>query len=157
MGRQELLLLGDEDLLNLCSQDFFKASGPGGQKKNKTSSAVRLIHKESGIQASASEDRQQSVNKKRALRRLRLELALQIREDFSPWKGEWNMNEKNDLYAVLVATLIDGLEECNYQVSDLSKKLSLSTSALIKVLHKSQIVWRFVNEQRQKRNLKALK
>jgi hypothetical protein len=157
MDRQKLLLLADEDLINLCTQDFFKASGPGGQKKNKTSSAVRLIHKESGVQASASEDRQQSVNKKRALRRLRLELALHIRQDFSPWTGEWNMNEKNNLYAVLIASIIDGLEELNYQVSDLSKALGLSTSALIKVLRKSQIVWRFVNEQRQKRDMKALK
>lgn len=157
MDRQKLLLLADEDLINLCTQDFFKASGPGGQKKNKTSSAVRLIHKESGVQASASEDRQQSVNKKRALRRLRLELALHIRQDFSSWTGEWNMNEKNNLYAVLIASIIDGLEELNYQVSDLSKALGLSTSALIKVLRKSQIVWRFVNEQRQKRDMKALK
>ena len=157
MNRQELLLLDDEDLLKQCTQDFFKASGPGGQKKNKTSSAVRLIHKETDIQASASEDRQQSVNKKRALRRLRLELALQMREEYKAWSGEWNMNEKNKIYPVLIASLVDGLDECSYQVSELSKNIPLSTSALIKVLHKSQTVWRFVNEQRQKRNMKALK
>ena len=157
MDRAQLLSFSDEELLSRCTQDFFKASGPGGQKKNKTSSAVRLILKESSIQASASEDRQQSVNKKRALRRLRFEIALNMRESYESWKGDWNINDKNPQFPLLTASLIDGLEECNYQVSDLAKMMGKSTSALIKVLYKSQIVWRFINDQRRQRGLKVLK
>jgi protein subunit release factor B len=50
---------------------FFKSSGPGGQKKNKTESAVRLQHLPTGITVTATESRSQSVNKRTALARLR--------------------------------------------------------------------------------------
>ncbi len=50
---------------------FFKSSGPGGQKKNKTESAVRIQHLPSGITVTATESRSQSVNKGTALDRLK--------------------------------------------------------------------------------------
>jgi protein subunit release factor B len=50
---------------------FFKSSGPGGQKKNKTESAVRLQHLPTGIIVTATESRSQAVNKRVALIRLR--------------------------------------------------------------------------------------
>jgi protein subunit release factor B len=61
-------------LFSLTKKDFivqhFKASGPGGQKKNKTSSAVRIIHPESGARAEGKEERSQTANKKNAFKRL---------------------------------------------------------------------------------------
>jgi ribosome-associated protein len=65
----------DDALLAACDVEFTKGSGPGGQHRNKTESAVRLRHRETGIVAQASERRSQSQNLGVALDRLRVLLA----------------------------------------------------------------------------------
>src|SRR5947209_10242419 len=72
--------LSDAQLLDQCAVDTYRASGPGGQKRNKTSSAVRLRHAPSGLIVIAEESRSQHENKARALRRLRQAFYLRIRE-----------------------------------------------------------------------------
>lgn len=54
---------------------FYKSSGPGGQKKNKTETAVRLRHPPSGVIVIASEQRSQSQNRLLAFKRLQRKLA----------------------------------------------------------------------------------
>src|SRR5213593_1022162 len=72
--------LTDEQLLAQCEVDTYRASGPGGQKRNKTSSAVRLRHPPSGLLVIAEESRSQHENKAKALKRLRQALYLKLRE-----------------------------------------------------------------------------
>jgi len=64
----------DDALLSHCEVDYFVAGGPGGQHRNKTSSAVRLAHTPTGLTVTATERRSQSLNRSMALERLRVGL-----------------------------------------------------------------------------------
>src|SRR6187200_1235161 len=75
--------LTDPQLLSQCEVDTYRASGPGGQKRNKTSSAVRLRHGPTGLIVIAEESRSQHENKAKALKRLRQALFLKLRNELS--------------------------------------------------------------------------
>src|SRR4051794_3725718 len=81
MERATWTVLTDGQLLAQCEVDTYRASGPGGQKRNKTSSAVRLRHPPSGLIVIAEESRSQHENKAKALRRLRQALYLKLRQE----------------------------------------------------------------------------
>ena len=51
--------------------ETYRSSGPGGQRKNKTETSVRLKHLPTGIKVSATEHRLQSQNLKLAFERLK--------------------------------------------------------------------------------------
>lgn len=57
-------------LLAECEVTPFKSSGPGGQKKNKTESSVRVKHLPSGLVRIATESRSQIRNREAALQRV---------------------------------------------------------------------------------------
>jgi protein subunit release factor B len=69
------LALADEALLAECEETFFVGGGPGGQHRNKTESAVRLVHRPTGLTVTATERRSQARNRGAALLRLRERLA----------------------------------------------------------------------------------
>jgi len=66
----------DAELLNACEVQTYKGSGPGGQHRNKTESAVRLRHLPTDIVVQATERRSQGQNMGVALTRLRAALTV---------------------------------------------------------------------------------
>jgi protein subunit release factor B len=59
-----------EKLKKDCDVETYRASGPGGQHRNKTESAVRMTHRPSGIVRVATEHRSQLRNRELALERI---------------------------------------------------------------------------------------
>jgi len=97
-------------LLAECVEEFFIASGPGGQHRNKTESGVRLTHGPTGVTVSATERRSQSQNRGAALKRLRERLAAlgvepKVRRATKPTRGskERRLGEKRHQAALRAA------------------------------------------------------
>ena len=165
---QDFLSLDDAALTAQCSVDHYRASGPGGQKRNKTSSAIRLRHHPTGLTVTASDERYQSVNRVRAMNRLREAIALHVRRP-----GEWSpsqrllsfitpdhgirISERNDLYFPVVQEILDALAACGMRVSDAAEKMGLSTAHLVKFIQSNPKIWERTNQMRAEAGLKPLR
>src|SRR5918911_3057819 len=147
--RTQWTALTDEQLLAQCAVDTYRASGPGGQKRNKTSSAVRLRHGPSGLAAIAEESRSQHENKAWALRRLRQALYLKLREELSAEEltgeglalrgelprardaeGRLHLGRKDPRYWPAVGVVLDVLHAVGARVSEAAEALGTSTGNL---------------------------
>ena len=67
-------LLDDDKLLAQCEVQAHRASGPGGQHRNKAETAVRLVHLPSGVVVEGKDERSRTQNLRIALGRLREKL-----------------------------------------------------------------------------------
>jgi len=163
--------LDDQELLSQCIVDTYRASGPGGQKRNKTASAIRLRHEPTGVSSNAVESRSQHENKAKALKRLRLAIALKIRrhveiDGYEPSELLQSCISRSDKFAIgkrdqryheVVWEVLDLLFACKMQVSTAAQKLGLSTANFSAVLRNDPALWRRVNELRKDEGLSGLK
>lgn len=155
-ARNKWLKMADEELFSCCQFDPFKASGRGGQKRNKTSSAVRLTHVPTQISVTDCSGRSQHQNRQAALWKLRLAIAFQIRglPELSPSR---DIGLKNPGYPLWVASVLDILDACGFQIGDAAEEIGESSSKLVKLLYRDLHLWQLINHQREKRGFEPLK
>ena len=68
-----------ESLAREVEVEFVRASGPGGQHRNKASTGVRIRHLPTGIVVNATERRSQAQNRQLAMERLQRKLRALLR------------------------------------------------------------------------------
>ncbi|MCI0639901.1 MAG: peptide chain release factor-like protein [Gemmataceae bacterium] len=164
--------LSDAQLLAQCEVDTYRASGPGGQKRNKTSSAVRLRHPPSGLLVIAEESRSQHENKAKALKRLRQAHYLKLREsitvdDALPERpeltqakngaGRLDVGRKDVRFWPAAGLVLDVLEAVAGRVSAAAQALGLTTGNVVEFLQTEPKVWEEVQHLRANLGLKPLR
>jgi hypothetical protein len=171
--RADYLLASDDALIAQSEVDRYRASGPGGQHRNKTESAVRLRHKPSGVTAIGEDSRSQAENKLHAVRRLRAAIALGVREPValdgyaaSPRlaamvaAGTAPLGAKTRLtgeYWAAIAELLDLLVAGDLEIGATAQRLGITTGALSKLLLHDEHVARVVNDLRRGRGMRPLR
>ncbi len=157
--RNRWLESDDEALTSDCILDFHKASGNGGQKVNKTSSAVRLTHRPTGEVVSCAESRSQHENRHLALKQLRMRLALTIREEqdsgFRP--GNPPPSLKNAGYPLWTAKILDVFASHDCDLKTSGESLEISASRFARLLWRDPVLWNEANRMRKIRNLPPLR
>lgn len=168
--------LTDAQLLEQCEVDTYRASGPGGQKRNKTSSAVRLRHPPTGLIVIAEESRSQHENRAKALKRMRQALYLKLRDELTPEtltpetltarpdygpardaEGRLHLGHKDARFWPAAGVVLDVLLASEGRVSEAAAALGLSTANLIAFLQIDDKVWEQVNQLRSRFGHKTLR
>ncbi len=168
---RDLLPLSDEKLLSQCAVDLYRASGPGGQKRNVTDSAVRLRHLPSGLMAQANNSRSQHENRARALRRLRRTIAINARApapgpdaplspELAPLRAVGRvgtLGRRDARYLPAVAALLDLLISYEGRLAPAAAAAGIGSARAVRLLARDPAVLVAANADRMQRNLPQLR
>ncbi len=169
--RDAYISADDSVLLGQSEVDRYRARGPGGQKRNKTDSAVRVRHKPTQMVGMAVESRSQHQNRAKALKRLRRTIALKIRAPIDPGRyqpgptvaecltrdGRLHVGMKDHRYDLVLAEVLDLIEACGCRVSLAARKLGISTAKLVAFVGRDPKLKARVNEFRAAEGIKPLR
>jgi len=155
-------------LLAACDVQTHRASGPGGRKRDTTDSAVRLIHRPTGVSVTASESRSQHENRRRAVRRLRQAIAMEVRQTPPPETGKalraaaadpaWpRVSRKSADYLLAAAEVLDRLADRRGRASEVAEAVGASTASLVKFLSLDDRLWQAANRIRNEAGQKPLR
>jgi hypothetical protein len=152
----------ESELLKACETRRQRRSGPGGQHRNKVETAVVIIHTPTGIKAEANERRSQEENRQQAIFRLRINLALAVRQPRalsgyvpSPlWQsrcraGKIAVNPAHADFPALLAEAMDVVHAADMDVKLAAESLCCSTSQLLKFLQREPEAFAQLNSHRR--------
>jgi hypothetical protein len=167
--RNQWLVAEEAVLLSDCAVDLHRTGGPGGQHRNKASTAVRLRHRPTGLVVIAEESRSQHENKLRAVRRLRMAIALECRVAVDDhWQlpaifmarsgavGRVEISRRNPAYPLVVAAALDAVAAKEGRLREAAALLRLNTSQLSRLLTADGKLLAAANRIRQAAGLHAI-
>lgn len=139
-----------DELEKECRWSFSRASGPGGQHRNKVETAATVVHLPSGVSAAATEKRSQAENRAVAMHRLRCALAVQWRDLSAPkaedneipsevWLayargGRLKIASTNPLYPSVLAEAMECLVAMDWDLGSVAEAMRISATQLIQLL-----------------------
>lgn len=164
-------------LLKDCDTHRKRASGPGGQHRNKVETAIVLTHRPTGLQGAASERRSQAQNQAVALTRLRIVLAIHHRCDVqlacdaqgrltgdmaTRWyervrKNKLLLNHDHEDFPAILAWVMDLLWMQKLDVPGTANLLGVSATQIIKLLKSEPGALVIFNKARDAHGLHAMK
>lgn len=161
--------ISEDRLLEDCDVQRTRASGPGGQHRNKTETAIQIFHRPTGLTALAYERRSQEDNRKVAIFRMRLTLAAHHRtvvsrvvEPSQLWtsrcpKGKISCNDSHRDFPSLIAEAMNAVDAKSFDVRLAAAALGCSTSQLVRFIAKAPEAFLAFSEGREKAGLRRLK
>lgn len=161
--------LSDEELLKHCTIDRNRASGPGGQHRNKVETEIHITHTPTGLKAHAGERRSQAENKRVAVRRLRLLLALDVRapvplgEIGSPlWRsrvraGKIALSPEHHDYPSMLAEAMDVIAAANWDLRKAALRLDVTATQLLRLIKDYPHALERLNRERAAIGLRPLR
>ncbi len=154
-----------------CQLTMTRRSGPGGQHRNKTSTAVVMLHEPTGVLGEAAESRSQATNRTNAVARLRTTLAVVVR--CQPTSGPFGeadaelrrrhrgrnvwVGERNEQRPAVISLVLDDAWMAAGNLQGVAEQWQTTASQLLKLLRSHTPALDYLNRMRARWELRPLR